>query len=90
MRAAFSSPTLSTNRNFEPAKTYLPLKCIGDPGLIVDLSFNLEAMLMDAAGIPIPIENHPLSQFARKVELRERPMFASVTISDTAALQILS
>ena len=54
-----------------------------------DLSFNLEAMLMDAAGIPIPIEKSSIVTVRAKSGTKwSAPAFASVTISDTAALQI--
>ena len=54
-----------------------------------DLSFNLEAMLMDAAGIPIPIEKSSIVTVRAKSGTKwSAPAFASVTISDTAALHI--
>ena len=54
-----------------------------------DISFNLEAMLLDAAGIPIPVEkSSTITVRAKSGTKWSSPAIASVTISDTAALQI--
>ncbi len=54
-----------------------------------DLSFNLEATLIDAAGIPIPIEkSSTITVRAKSGTKWSAPAISSVTISETAALQI--
>ena len=54
-----------------------------------DISFNLEAMMMDASGIPIPIEQSSMVIVRAKSGTKwSAPATASVVISKTAALQI--
>lgn len=54
-----------------------------------DISFNLEAMMMDASGIPIPIEQSSMVTVRAKSGTKwSAPATASVVISKTAALQI--